>query len=313
MLDYVANQSIYAALKRGIEVPLRAQRIYMYLSHSSDKKDMCHGISILDIVEDCHLSRSTVKRALADLVALGLVIRKFHYIQTKRKKNWQRENTYTVCALLGIEPHQPKAEPKIAPPADESIPSTDNGGFADEQVSLLPSEPVQPCTPSPVTDEPQGGPPVSQHFYVRDDTLRSYALTDRLTRTREEFPKKQYTGIEITTAAKKPGETLDTILGRCCLQLFSRPYRVMFSQAIVSLFFATELRVNKSRIPNGEVRRCMQNLNFNTLLAAQEKLESCKAQDIKNTSGYVQAVVFNSISEHDSDLIRSRGGFSMTG
>jgi len=63
------------------ELPHRARAVYMYLSDRSDKEGKCYP-AIGTIAKELKLSRSTVKRALADLEKSGYL---------RKERRW-REN-----------------------------------------------------------------------------------------------------------------------------------------------------------------------------------------------------------------------------
>ena len=63
------------------ELPHRARAVYMYLSDRSDKEGKCYP-AIGTIAKELKLSRSTVKRALADLEKSGYL---------RKEQRW-REN-----------------------------------------------------------------------------------------------------------------------------------------------------------------------------------------------------------------------------
>lgn len=56
-------------------LPHRAVAVFMYLSNRAGKKKECFP-SVKTIAADLHISKSTVFRALNDLEASGLIIRK---------------------------------------------------------------------------------------------------------------------------------------------------------------------------------------------------------------------------------------------
>lgn len=85
--------SIYAA-----DLPHRDVGVYMYLRDRSDAEGRCWP-GIKRIAADLHLSRSTVKRALADLERAGFLTR-----QERRRENGSRtSNLYIISA----EPRAP--------------------------------------------------------------------------------------------------------------------------------------------------------------------------------------------------------------
>ena len=69
--------SYFAKIYADPELPSRARAVYMYLHDRADSEGKCWP-GIKTIAADMHLSRSTVKRALADL-------EKYGYLQKQRR------------------------------------------------------------------------------------------------------------------------------------------------------------------------------------------------------------------------------------
>ena len=78
--------SIYA-----VGLPHRAVTVYMYLKERSDGHGKCWP-GIKTIASDLELSRSTVKRALNELVASGYLIKEKRY----RPNGSSTSNLYTI-------------------------------------------------------------------------------------------------------------------------------------------------------------------------------------------------------------------------
>lgn len=82
--------SLYAS-----DLPHRAVAVYMYLRDRADKNGKCYP-AIGTISKELKLSRSTIKRAIADLEKSG---------RLKREKRWRENggrssNMYYIQALL---------------------------------------------------------------------------------------------------------------------------------------------------------------------------------------------------------------------
>lgn len=60
------------------ELPSRAKCVYMYLKDRCDAKGECWP-AINTIAKDTSMSRSTVKRAIADLISCGLLRKESRY------------------------------------------------------------------------------------------------------------------------------------------------------------------------------------------------------------------------------------------
>ena len=78
--------SIYAE-----DLPHRAKAVYMYLRDRADKNGRCYP-AIPTIARDLKLSRSTVKRAIADLEKAGRLSRE----QRWRENGGKSSNLYHV-------------------------------------------------------------------------------------------------------------------------------------------------------------------------------------------------------------------------
>lgn len=73
--------SIYSS-----ELPHRARAVYMYLADRADKEDKCYP-AIGTIAKELNLSRSTVKRALADLEENGYLSKEQRWRQNGGKSS----------------------------------------------------------------------------------------------------------------------------------------------------------------------------------------------------------------------------------
>ncbi len=60
------------------ELPARAKTVYMYLKDRSDAKGECWP-AINTIARETSMSRSTVKRCIADLIRCGLLTKESRY------------------------------------------------------------------------------------------------------------------------------------------------------------------------------------------------------------------------------------------
>lgn len=60
------------------ELPSRAKTVYMYLKDRSNADGECWP-AIKTIAKDTSMSKSTVKRAIADLIGYGLLCKEYRY------------------------------------------------------------------------------------------------------------------------------------------------------------------------------------------------------------------------------------------
>lgn len=68
------------------------------------------------------------------------------------------------------------------------------------------------------------------------------------------------------------------------------------------LFYSNQLRIGKAVLPQANVRSRLWDLDATVLQAVQAKLQR-NQRDIKNSTAYVMAVIFNTICEAQSDLL----------
>lgn len=73
------------------DLPHRAIAVYMYLHDRADKEGKCWP-AIPTIARDLGMSRSTIKRALADLIKEGYLKKEFRY----RENGSYTSNLYTI-------------------------------------------------------------------------------------------------------------------------------------------------------------------------------------------------------------------------
>lgn len=73
------------------DLPHRAIAVYMYLHDRADKEGKCWP-AIPTIARDLGMSRSTIKRALDDLIKAGYLKKEFRY----RENGSHTSNLYTL-------------------------------------------------------------------------------------------------------------------------------------------------------------------------------------------------------------------------
>ena len=83
--------SYFGTIYADTELPSRARAVYMYLRDRSDAEGKCWP-GIKTIARDMNLSRSTVKRALADLEQHGYLAKLPRY----RPNGSNTSNLYTL-------------------------------------------------------------------------------------------------------------------------------------------------------------------------------------------------------------------------
>ena len=98
-------------------------------------------------------------------------------------------------------------------------------------------------------------------------------------------------------------DELDQILEQCELWVFEPETARVFESAIERLYYSRELRIGGAVLPQTRVRARLRDLDDQKLRDAEHKLHQNTEQKIRNTTAYVMAVIFNSITETESDLL----------
>ena len=96
---------------------------------------------------------------------------------------------------------------------------------------------------------------------------------------------------------------LEEILERCELWTFKPETAKVFENAIERLYFAESYKIGKSVLPQQKVRSHLHELDQITLQTAQRKIAQNTSKEIRNTTAYTMAVIFNSIWETHSDIM----------
>lgn len=98
-------------------------------------------------------------------------------------------------------------------------------------------------------------------------------------------------------------EQLNEILELCELWTFAPETAKVFENAIERLFFSTSLKIGNAVLPQAKVRSHLWELDAIKLQAAEAKLHANTQRQIKNSTAYTMAVIFNTIWECESDLM----------
>lgn len=98
-------------------------------------------------------------------------------------------------------------------------------------------------------------------------------------------------------------EQLDEILELCELWTFPPETAKVFENAIERLFFSASLKIGNAVLPQAKVRSHLWELDAVKLQAAEAKLHANTERQIKNSTAYTMAVIFNTIWESESDLM----------
>ena len=97
-------------------------------------------------------------------------------------------------------------------------------------------------------------------------------------------------------------EQLAQILENCELWIFDPETARVFANAIERLFYSDSFRIGKAVLPRANVRSRLWDLDAVILQSVQGKLRS-NQRNVKNSTAYTMAVIFNTICEAHSDLL----------
>ncbi len=115
-------------------------------------------------------------------------------------------------------------------------------------------------------------------------------------------PSVRHAGTEPPRGPMGEQEQLDRILQNCELWIFDPDTAKVFANAIERLFYTDGFRIGKAVLPRANVRSRLWELDSIILQSVQGKLKS-NQREVKNSTAYVMAVIFNAISEAHSDIL----------
>lgn len=98
-------------------------------------------------------------------------------------------------------------------------------------------------------------------------------------------------------------EELLDILDGCELECFAPETALVFENAIERLFYADSFRIGNATLPQSRVRSKLRRLDGMILRDVENKLRANQERDVKNSTAYIMAVLFNCIAESESDLM----------
>ena len=93
------------------------------------------------------------------------------------------------------------------------------------------------------------------------------------------------------------------ILDACELSSFPPGTAQVFENAIERLFYSDSFRIGNATLPQCRVRAKLRLLNWTILQDAEGKLTDNLEKNVKNSTAYTMATVFNCIAESESDLL----------
>jgi len=96
---------------------------------------------------------------------------------------------------------------------------------------------------------------------------------------------------------------LDEILDSCELYCFPPETAKVFENAIERLFYSDSFRIGNATLPQKRVRAKLRLLDGIILQSAESKLNANLEYNVKNSTAYTMATIFNCIAENESDLL----------
>ena len=104
------------------------------------------------------------------------------------------------------------------------------------------------------------------------------------------------------TDEEREAEFLD-ILDACELSSFAPEAALVFENAIERLYYADSFRIGNATLPQSRVRARLRRLDGMVLREEEHKLRENREENVKNSTAYIMAVLFNCIAESESDLM----------
>lgn len=107
---------------------------------------------------------------------------------------------------------------------------------------------------------------------------------------------------KMTDGQTEDEKSIQDILNRCELNIFSENVRQMLIQAIERLYYSENLKIGNAILPQTKVRSYLNLLDCDTLISTVETMKS-NEERIINPMAYIMSTIINNICEKDGDLI----------
>jgi len=114
---------------------------------------------------------------------------------------------------------------------------------------------------------------------------------------------------EVSQSVKEPDARADEerelteILDACELDSFQPETARVFENAVERLFYSDSFRIGNATLPRSRIRAKLRLLDGMILRDAERKLTSNTERQIKDSTRYTMATIFNCIAESESDLM----------
>ena len=171
---------------------------------------------------------------------------------------------------------------------------------------------AEPMTEAVLTPQELPGMPFKNRRFCGSRTAESAAAEPpNLRPSYKEKKKKEESDIYVSQSVRRAGadgraddeEELQEILDACELDMFEPEVARVFENAIERLFYSDSFRIGNATLPQSRVRSRLRLLDWMILDAARDKLRSNTGQQVKNSTAYTMATIFNCIAESESDLL----------
>ena len=96
---------------------------------------------------------------------------------------------------------------------------------------------------------------------------------------------------------------MSRILDKCELSYFPPETALVFENAIERLYYADSYRIGNATLPQSRVRARLRRLDGMILREVEHKLRENREENVRNSTAYIMAVLFNCIAEGESDLL----------
>ena len=131
--------------------------------------------------------------------------------------------------------------------------------------------------------------------------------------SKKEERKTEKSQIEVSPSCPAPARNRPTdaeseedflsILDACELDYLPPEAALVFENAIERLYYSDNYRIGNATLPQSRVRAKLRRLDGMMLREAERKLRENRDENVKNSTAYIMAVLFNCIAESEGDLM----------
>lgn len=210
---------------------------------------------------------------------------------------------YGVDSGVGI----PAVTPVISSYQEPAYESEVRGSRTSDLEGLADGKPSAAC------QEPQNLLSKNREDRASRTAKSAFPEPQKLTPSKKEKRKIDQSHMEVRPSVRAPAqdgrtdgdaeEELLDILDGCELECFAPETALVFENAIERLFYADSFRIGNATLPQSRVRAKLRRLDGMILREAESKLRANQERNVKNSTAYTMAVLFNCIAESESDLM----------